>query len=396
MIGQTVSTITCASLALCAASAPAVGAVRGTVVSSTPLAHLSRAGTAAYLKEANLTTPVRNGVDAYRVVYRTISATGDPTTASGLVVLPRDGAPRLRVVAFEHGTLVLKSDAPSTNGATRPDRARTMMFAAAGYAAVAPDYLGLGTGPGPHPYTHATSEVSASADLLRAARVVAGRRSLDREVLVSGFSQGGHAAMALGKTLQGGGVPGFGLAAPAPVSGPYDVQGVEAPAGLDGRVAPQNAVFYFAYWVTSMNRIHHLYDRPEEVFQEPYASIVEGLFDGRHDEAAIAGALPSTPQRLMTPAFVAWSARPTGALLAAMRQSDGTCAWTPRVPVRLYAASGDVNVPIQNARNCRAALGAADVRLIDLGTGTDHTGSVHTALPRILSWFERRSPARRA
>jgi hypothetical protein len=68
----------------------------------------------------------------------------------------------------------------------------------------------------------------------------------------------------------------------------------------------------------------------------------------------------------------------------------------PRVPVRLYAASGDVNVPVQNAGNCRAALGVADVGLIDLGTGTDHTGSVHTALPRILSWFERRSPARRA
>ncbi|WP_433176583.1 alpha/beta hydrolase family protein [Actinoallomurus sp. CA-150999] len=365
---------------------------RGSVVSVTPVAHLSRDDTAAYLRGDGLTTPVRYGVDAYRVVYRTTRASGGATTASGLVALPRSRARLLPVVAYEHGTLVLKTDAPSTDGSTRPDRARAMAFAADGYAAVAPDYLGLGEGPGRHPYTHAPTEVSASADLLRAARTLAARdhRSLDGRVLVTGFSQGGQAATGFGKALQAGEVPHFRPAALAAVSGPYDVRGVEAPAGLDGRVAPRNAVFYFAYWLTAMNRIYHLYDRPTEAFQEPYAQVVEGLFDGRHDEQAIASALPADPRRLLTPAFVDWARRPSGALLRAMRESDGTCSWRPRVPVRLYAGSGDVNVPIENARNCGARL-RADV--IDLGANVDHNASIRVALPEILTWFEQIVPA---
>lgn len=380
-----IQTVLTASLALTGVAA-GDHHVRGDVVSATRVSHLSRSAAQTYL--ASFKTPVRNGIDTYRVTYRTITAQGRPTTASGVVVLPGSGSRSLRVVSYEHGTLVLKTDAPSTNGTTRPDRARTMIFGAAGYAAVAPDYLGMGSGPGHHPYTHAPTEVSASADLLRAARTLAAthHRRLESKVLVTGFSQGGHAAMALGKALQAGQVPHFGLRALAPISGPYDVRGVETPAGFDGRVDPQNAVFYFGYWLTSMNRVYHLYDKPSELFQEPYASKIEALFDGTHNETEIAKALPPTPTQLLTPAGVKRAEHPTGALLRAMRESDGTCAWKPRVPVQMYAASGDRNVPIQNARNCHAQIGTG--KLIDLGA-IDHTSTVHTALPQVLTWFDR-------
>ncbi|MFI7002740.1 alpha/beta fold hydrolase [Nocardia sp. NPDC050175] len=366
---------------------------RGTVVSTTPVAQLSTEETAAYLAKGNFDTPVHNGVDAYRVDYRTITAAGEPTTASGLVVLPRTDSPRLRTVSFEHGTLVLKSDAPSVNNQSRPDQARTIMFAAAGYAAIAPDYLGLGDGTGNHPYTHAPTEVSASADLLFAAKNVAAQqhRELERDILVSGFSQGGHAAMAFGKALQADEVPGFGLAALAPVSGPYALRDVETPAGLDGRVAPGPAVFYFAYWLTAMNQIYHLYDSPAEAFQEPYAGKIEGLFDGTRNELTIATMLPITPDLLLTPKFVELAKNPTGAVLKAITDSDGTCDWTPRVPVRLYGATADRNVPYANAEHCLQALHSENATLQNLG-GLDHTNSARAAMPQILTWFQQQSP----
>ncbi|MFE9578431.1 alpha/beta fold hydrolase [Nocardia sp. NPDC006044] len=366
---------------------------RGTVVSSTPVAQLSNEDTAAYLAERNFDTPVRNGVDAYRVDYRTVGAKGEPTTASGLVVLPRTQSPRLRTISYAHGTLSAKSDAPSVNNRSRPDQARTIMFAAAGYAAIAPDYLGLGDGPGSHPYTHAPTEVSASADLLFAAKSIAGQRrqELDRDVLVTGFSQGGHAAMAFGKALQADQVPGFGLAALAPVSGPYALRDVQAPAGLDGRIAPGPAVFFFAYWLTAMNRIYHLYDDPAEAFQEPYAGKVEGLFDGTRNELTIATMLPITPDLLLTPRFQAWAANPTGAAAEAVTDSDGTCDWTPRVPVRLYAAKADRNVPFANAEHCLPALRSDNASLINLGE-LDHPNSARVALPQILAWFQQQVP----
>lgn len=366
---------------------------RGTVVSSTPVAQLSDEETAAYLANGKFDTAVHNGVDAYRVDYRTVDAKGAPTTASGLVVLPRTDSPRLRTVSYAHGTLASKSDAPSVDNRSRPDQARTIMFAAAGYAAIAPDYLGLGDGPGRHPYTHAPTEVSASADLLFAAKTIAAQQhhELDHGVLVTGFSQGAHAAMAFGKALQADEVPGFGLAALAPVSGPYALRDVQAPAGLDGRIAPGPAVFFFAYWLTAMNRIYHLYDDPAEAFQEPYAGKIEGLFDGTRNELTIATALPITPDLLLTPRFLEWAANPTGAALKAMTDSDRICDWVPRVPVRLYAAIADRNVPYANAEHCLRALRSDNATVQDLGA-VDHATSARVALPQILIWFRQVSP----
>ncbi|MEU2032364.1 lipase family protein [Nocardia amamiensis] len=362
---------------------------RGEIVSTTPLLGLPAEQTAALLNDGGINTPVRNGVDAFRVEYRTITPQGEPTTASGLVVLPRSDSRRLRVVSYGHGTMVLKSDAPSVDSRNLPDRLRTVMFAAAGYAAVAPDYLGLGNGPGRHPYTHAPSEVSASADLLRATAALAARhrRELDPNVLVTGFSQGGHAAMALGKALQAGKVPSFGVAAVAPVSGPFDLRHVQAPAALDGRVTPGAAVLFIAYWITSMNRIHHLYDNPAEAFQQPYADRVEQLFDGTKNEITIVTSLAITPVRLLTPRFLEWAANPTGAAARALADSDGTCDWTPDVPVHLYAATGDHAVPYSNAEHCLRALRSDDVTLHNLGD-VDHSATAKIAIPEILRWFQ--------
>jgi hypothetical protein len=111
----------------------------------------------------------RYGVRTYRLVYRTVDPLGRPTTASGLLALPINNRTSLRTVSFAHGTEVFKGDAPSTStDGFLTDPAVT--FASAGFAAVAPDYLGLGLGPGLHPWMDVRSETTASLDLLRAAR----------------------------------------------------------------------------------------------------------------------------------------------------------------------------------------------------------------------------------
>lgn len=377
------------------ASRTADSYARGAVVTTVRVAHLSKADAATYLTSRKIGSPVRYGVDAYQVVYRTIDTHGNSRPASGLVIMPEGVSGHPPTVVYEHDRLVTKRQAPSMDAtAAQPDRARAVMFGAAGYVTAVPDYLGLGKGRGRHPYAHVPSEVNASVDLLRATRTVAGRqhRDLGQKVLVTGFSQGGPAAMALGARLQAGKVADFRLAALAAVSGPYDVQRVEAPAWLDGRVSPREAVLSTAYWVTSMNKIYHLYRKPAEVFQAPYTTKVSRLFDGKHDEATIMRSLPSTPGRLLTPAFVERMRHPAGGLLRAMRASDGGCAWRPQVPVRIYAAGGDTIVPIQNALNCRSALQGTDVGLVDLGAKVDHDDSARLALPQVLTWFQQLTP----
>lgn len=104
-----------------AASAPPAGtsahAARGALLSVTPLAELTRAEVGAYVGTIGIgSDTVRHGVSAYRLTYATITPQGRPTTATGLLVLPRGGPHRLDLVSDTHGTTVFRGDAPSAEG----------------------------------------------------------------------------------------------------------------------------------------------------------------------------------------------------------------------------------------------------------------------------------------
>jgi hypothetical protein len=396
-----------AGAAVCAAlAAPtaAHAADRGTLLDARRIAHLSRDQTAAKVEALRLpgepglpTAPIRFGVGAYRLTYATIGADGAPTTATGLVVLPRNGQRRLRTVSYAHGTMAARADAP-TRSLDSLAGASALLFAGAGYATVAPDYLGLGYGPGRHPYMQLATEASASLDLLRAAHAFAERvhRRLDPGTLVTGFSQGGAAAMAFGKALQDRGDPRLRLAALAPMSGPYDLEHAELPAILAGRLDAADSNYYLSYAMREWQPIYHVFDAPTDVWRGGWGTKVESLFDGRHDDVAILKALPRRLNQLFTPAFRARLAHADGALLAAIRENDVACDWAPRAPIRLYGARGDEQVAFANSRSCVATLAAHGVKapLIDMGR-TGHFGSTLRAMPRVLAFFQRiQTPSR--
>jgi len=131
---------------LCAvAAAPAQAADRGALLHAQRIARLSAGEVNGSLRAAGLPTrPVRSGIAAYRLRYATVGVDGEPRTASALLVLPR-GARRSSTVIYEHGTLVRRADAPSAGLDSLASRA-AVFYAAAGFATIAPDYLGLGMG----------------------------------------------------------------------------------------------------------------------------------------------------------------------------------------------------------------------------------------------------------
>ncbi|MEU8700398.1 alpha/beta hydrolase [Streptomyces sp. NPDC048680] len=363
---------------------------RGELVALTPVARVGRDGVADFLASGGMdTATVRHGVRAYRLTYRTVTPQGGPTTATGLFVLPEGGAHRLDLVSDTHGTMAHRDYAPSV--AEDSGRYAAYLHASAGRAVAAPDYLGLGKGPGLHPYMDTGSAVTASLDMLRASHTAALRlgRPLTGDVYASGFSQGGQVAMALGRALRDGADRRFTLRALAPVSGPYDLEHAETPAIFDGRVNGTSALFYMTYFLTAQNRLHPLWKDPSEAFREPYAGIVDDLFDTHHFEEEIIPALPGTLKELLTDDFYRRIQHPAGALLAVIRAQDGTCAWKPDVPVRLYSSSGDTDVPLANARSCAADLAERGVRapVIDQGA-TGHNETFLKSGPQIVRWFD--------
>ncbi|MFJ7497593.1 lipase [Streptomyces sp. NPDC097727] len=370
---------------------------RGMVVSAeklytlaTPRAVAAELGAAGFGGDT-----VRHGVVAYRLVYRTVDAYGRPTTASGLFVLPLNSEGRLRAVSFAHGTGSHKDDSPSMRRGEFVS-APVIAHAAAGAAGVAPDYLGMGKGPGLHPWMDIGSETTASLDMLRAARAFAPRTGhvLEREVMVTGFSQGASATLGLGRALEAGEDRWFRLGALAPVSGAYDFGGAELPALLEGRLEPKSSVLYAAYTLVAFNRLHHIYDSPGEVFQAPYDSSVEALFDGTHTGEQLLRGTPGALDELLTEHGREMLAHPTGALAAALRTTDAVCTdWAPRAPVRLYMATGDEQAVTANTEHCQAALirNGVDAPVVDLGDvdylGSRHLGSNVAAASAIVRWF---------
>ncbi|MFI6486017.1 alpha/beta hydrolase family protein [Streptomyces sp. NPDC050564] len=363
---------------------------RGTLFSVTPVASHDAGGVKQFLAERDMATDsVRYGVRAYRLTYRTVDPYGKSTTATGLLTLPVGGRHRLDIVSDTHGTMVNRDYAPSVGEDF--GRIPSYLNATAGRAVVAPDYLGLGKGPGRHPYMDTRSSVTASVDMLRAARTAADRlgRPLSGDVYATGFSQGGQVAMALGRALEGGADRHFRLKALAPISGPYDLAGEEIPALFDGRVNDASGLLYSSYWLVAQSRLHPIYKDPSEAFRAPYASRVEGLYDGTHEEEDILKALPQTVREMLTPAFAEKMRHPAGGLLDAMRAADHTCDWTPAVPVRLYAGAADTDVPIGNARSCARQLAeqGKSVKVFDQGD-VDHFGSFQVSAPQVVRWFD--------
>src|SRR5215472_16253487 len=387
-----------------AAQAPATSH-RGALVSVTPLRTLrDRAAVRAELTSGGFSArSAHYGVRTYRLVYRTVSAAGRPTTASGLLAVPIGGPRRLTAVSFTHGTEVYRGDAPSMQKhGFEPAPAYT--YASAGFATADPDYLGLGTGPGPNPFMDVPSETTAALDMLRAARSYLTHHgyTLRRRVLVTGFSQGALAALGLGRALQGGASRWFRLGALAPVSGPYDLQHAEVPAVLDGELIRLNpnpqlgakySVLYPAYGLVAFNRLHGIYTAPAEVFQAPYARTIQQLFDSNHTGQQVINGTPGTLGELLTARGFALLRHPTGGLATVLRIDDSVCDWAPAAPTRLYLATHDEQAVNANTWHCQADFAAMHrhVRVINLGTPeyqhSRHLGSNVAATARIVRSF---------
>ena len=137
------------------------------------------------------------GAKNYLVDYKQVGLRGAMVPVSGMVAVPNGKAPKggWPVVTWAHGTTgIADVCAPSrlpagTGGLNIP---MLESWIRAGYAVVRTDYEGLG-GPGPHPYLIGVSEGRGVLDIVRAARQL--DPQLSDRVVISGHSQGGHAAL---------------------------------------------------------------------------------------------------------------------------------------------------------------------------------------------------------
>ena len=135
------------------------------------------------------------GMRGWRILYATSIDDNTPATAVATVFAPTDPpAGPCPVIAWEHATTgLLQKCMPSLLSMTTRGVLWCNRIVMAGWVVVATDYSFAEKG-GPHPYLIGEGEARAVLDSVRAARQMP-ELTLDKRMVIWGYSQGGHAAL---------------------------------------------------------------------------------------------------------------------------------------------------------------------------------------------------------
>lgn len=363
-------------------------ATRGELISITALPSLSLFEIGFLFGAAGIPVVPQYPVDAYKIVYQTIDPWGGRTQASGAFLLARNPGAVSPLVSYQHATPIRTNNVPSAN---LIERIPGVGFATLGYAVAMPDYLGLGDSPGFHPYHHAQSQATACVDLLRAVRVWCSDNEipLNDKLFLTGYSQGGHATLALQRELETYHPDEFSVTASAPMAGAYDLSGVTATDLLSGRSIPNPA--YLLYQVAAYQAVYGLADSLPALLDTPYDTTLPPLLNGDADIEQINQAMPASPIEIFQPEVLATiQSDANHPLRLALRDND-LIRWTPVAPTRLYHCPEDVDVLHANsvaARDAFHARGATHVELIEPDPIADHGGCILPAFLLARDWFD--------
>lgn len=346
---------------------------------------------------------IQYGAKYYQITYTTKSVQGLPDTASGLLSVPDNPALKYPRLVYQHGTSGSKQDVPSINVLTGGEGIVGQLFAGLGYVAFLPDYLGLGnTSKGFHPYVHAESEAWAAMDMLRAGEAFLQQNQVftNEQLFITGYSQGGHGAMALHRAIEQDPAQEFEVTAAAPMSGPYSISGV-----MRDLILTDAVYFYPAYipnTALSFQTVYgNLFNELTDVFKPPYAAIIQQFYSGQITLSSLNSQLISTltdiegasrPFKMLQETIIqeieANPDHPINVALNANDTYDGN--WLPKAPFRLFYCMEDDQVPYRNsllARDSFLAAGVTNFAINDVMPTADHGACYVPAMTSTLIFF---------
>jgi hypothetical protein len=272
------------------------------------------------------------------------------------------------IVLYAHGTNTDKNlniaditDPTNTEGVLI-----AAMFAAQGYIVVAPNYAGYDISTlGYHPYLNAGQQSGEMIDILTAARAalpntMSSATSDSGKLFVTGYSQGGHVAMATQRALQAAGATVTGMAG---LSGPYALEAF-GDAILFGNVDLGSSVFTPLLTTSYQKAYGNLYTTPSDVYSATYATGIETLLPSATplDTLFAQGLLPETALFDSTTPVVSVPGQPAlSAELTALLSVPGSAGYplppTPQTP--LFAAGFGSPYLLNNTYRVAYALDAA-------------------------------------
>jgi len=261
-------------------------------------------------------------ITTYYMKYETVGGASEAATATGAIMVPSGSDPACAgprpVVLYAHGTTVDKS----FNMANLRDNTEASLvaatYAAQGFIVVAPNYAGYDVSSlSYHPYLNAEQSANDMVDSLRAARkAFSGIGAQDSgKLLIAGYSQGGHVAMATQRAMQTTYASEFTVTALAGMSGPYAIS-LMGDAIFAGSPDLGGTVFLPLITTSWQKSYGGMYNTPNDIYEDQYATGIESLLPGNWPTIASVYQSGKLPQLAMfaanslpgpsTPAFAAF------------------------------------------------------------------------------------------
>lgn len=289
-------------------------------------------------------TPLKNEVDLYEIYYKTQLPSGKDVVATGLYYVPITKSNDISTILYNHGTVTQNRTDYDYNG----ESTICKIFAADGYAVAWQDYIGLGKADGFHPYQHAESTGQSGVDLLKAIREINRDLALkvNQDLFITGYSQGGYSTLAVQKMIQEKYPTVFTVTASSPMSGAYDMAGVQSEVMVIEYTQPH----YLPYLLYGYNEIYNIIDGEfEQIFKAPYDSIIPLYFDKQHNVGEINDILPAIPMDMISEEYAnEYRNNPDFAFMKHL-QENNLYEWVPKAPVQLCYCEGDEEVYYKNS-----------------------------------------------
>ena len=311
-------------------------------------------------KISQLMAKINNGVDVFEVIYETTWHDGTSAEASGIYFLPRKKGKEFPMICYHHGTQTIKDRKINFGG----EQAICIAFSASGYMVAFPDYIGIGSSNKIHLYLHAETEAAASIDLLRAIKELNIKEDARQNnyLFLTGYSQGGHATLATLKVMQEKYPDEFKVTASAPMSGAYDLGGVQS----EVMFKPYSHPGYLPYLMYSYQEVYKCFDNENTSFRAPYASLLPPLYDGKHTMGDINKVMPEIPKDALTDEFMQGYLNNKDFPFKLAIAENSVHDWKPETPVLFCYCKADEQVNYLNAIIAAEAMklkGANNIKL---------------------------------
>lgn len=307
-------------------------------------------------------------VDIYDITYKTCWHDSSCILASGLVFVPRGVNKPMAEVVYHHGTRVQKGRENNIDG----ESYLCLGLAVDGYLVLKPDYIGLGYGDKFHLYQQYKSLGQASADMIYAVRELNDSLhvKLNSQLFLTGYSEGGYAAVAANKYIQES-CPDLKVTACAGNSGAYDMGGVQSVVMFQKYSNPH----YLPFLLLGFNEIYHIVPDINSIYKSPYDTLIPKMFDGKHNHHSIDKLLPEVPKDMVRDTFVNLYLNDPNFPMHKALADNSLCNWKPENPIQLCYCDKDEQVNYKNsfvARDGMEKMGAQHITLRDGGKKYGH------------------------